>query len=83
MAKRKFLSVVAAPALASVLLGGLPAVAGYGAVARNGGRTVHGRTVAARWRWQVGGGRLAGGTVVEAARWAAALRPAARRPAAQ
>ncbi len=31
MAKRKSLSVVAAPALASVLLGGLPAVAGYGA----------------------------------------------------
>jgi hypothetical protein len=33
MAKRKFLSVVAAPALASVLLSGLPVVAGYGAAA--------------------------------------------------
>src|SRR5579863_9130642 len=33
MAKRKFSSVVAAPALASVLIGGLLAVAGYGAAA--------------------------------------------------
>ncbi len=56
MTKRKLLSVVAGPALASVILGGLPAVTGCGAVA---GGTVAGGT--AGGGAVAGAGRLAGG----------------------